>query len=203
MSIAKGTGYVRGNRRAAARKLASHLKYLEHRPRGAEETREDRTIFSDQKDAVGRHQAIDGIMEHTSSAVNFHKLVLSPSKEEPVSDWQEWTRCVMRDLEAFKGQELHWYAVKHGNTDDPHVHIVLAGSGERFKDGKPQAVKMYAQDYAFLRERGREHSGYDALQQDRELLRQIDQEPAHLEPYTHSASQTIERHATHARGIDR
>jgi hypothetical protein len=203
VSIAKGTGYVQGSRRAAALKLASHIKYLEHRPRGADETREDRTIFSDQKDAVGRHQAIDGIMEHTSSAVNFHKLVLSPSKDEPVSDWQEWTRRVMRDLEEFKRQELHWYAVKHGNTDDPHVHIVLAGSGERFRDGRPRAVKMYAQDYAFLRERGREQSGYDSLQQDRELARQIDREPEHLEPYTRSASQTIERDVPRSRGIDR
>ena len=203
MSIAKGTGYVRGNRRAAAIKLASHIKYLEHRPRGADETREDRTIFSDQKDAVGRHQAIDDVMAHTSSAVNYHKVVLSPSQEEPVSDWREWTRRVMRDLEEFKGQELHWYAVKHNNTDDPHVHVVLAGSGERFTNGRPQAVKMYAQDYAFLRERGREQSGYDHRQQDRELIRQITQEPEQPEPYTRSASKTTERDVSHSRGIDR
>ena len=203
MSIAKGTGYVQGSRRAAAGKLASHIKYLEHRPRGAEETRDDRTIFSEQRDAVGRHQAIDDVMNHTSSAVNYHRLVLSPSKDEPVSDWQEWTRRVMRDLEVFKRQELHWYAVKHSNTDDPHVHIVLAGSGERFTNGRPQAVKMYAQDYAFLRERGREHSGHDQLQQDRELTAQIDREPERLEAYTHSATKTNERDVTRSRGIDR
>lgn len=202
MTIAKGTGYVQGNRRAAAIKLANHIKYLEHRPRGAEETRGDRTIFSDRKDAVGRHQAIDDVMSHTSSAVNFHKLVLSPSKDEPVSDWRAWTRSIMRDLEEFKGQELHWYAVKHDNTDDPHVHIVLAGSGERFANGKPQAVKLYAQDYAFLRERGREHSGYDHVQRDRELAQQINQEPEQLEPYR-SASQTKERDPSRSQGIDR
>lgn len=202
MSIAKGTGYVQGNRRAAAIKLASHIKYLEHRPRGADERREDRAIFSDQKDAVGRHQAIDDVMSHTSSAVNYHKLVLSPSKDEPVSDWREWTRSIMRDLEEFKGQELHWYAVKHNNTDDPHVHVVLAGSGERFRDGRPQAVKLYAQDYAFLRERGREHSGYDYAQRDRELAQQISQEPEQLELYR-SPTQTKERDTSRTRGIDR
>lgn len=203
MSIAKGSGYVRGNRRAAALKLANHIKYLEHRSRASDETRADRTIFSDQKDAVGRHQAIDDVMNHTSSAVNFHKLVLSPSQDEPVSDWREWTRGIMRDLEEFKKQELHWYAMKHSNTDDPHVHIVLAGSGERFRDGRPQAVKMYAQDYTFLRERGREHSGYDHLQQDRELNRQISQEPEQLEIYIRSASKTTERDTSRSRGIDR
>jgi hypothetical protein len=203
MTIAKGTGYIRGNRRAAARTLANHLKYLEHRPRGGDETREDRTIFSDQKDAVGRHQAMDDVMTHTSSAVNYHKLVLSPSKDEPVSDWHEWTRSIMRDLEEFKRQELHWYAVKHSNTDDPHVHLVLAGSGEQFRTGRPQAVKLYPQDYAFLRERGREHSGYDHLQQDRALARQIVQEPERLEPYTRSASRTTERDPSRFKGIDR
>jgi hypothetical protein len=202
MTIAKGSGYVQGSRRAAAIRLANHIKYLEHRPRGSKETREDRTIFSDQKDAVGRHQAIDDVMNHTSSAVNFHKLVLSPSQEEPISDWREWTRNIMRDLEEFKQQELHWYAIKHNNTDDPHVQIVLAGSGERFRDGRPQAVKLYAQDYAFLRERGREHSGYDHLQRDRELNQQVGQEPERLEPYR-STSQAKERDTSRTRGIDR
>lgn len=201
MSIAKGTGYMRGNRRTAAIKLASHIKYLEHRPRGTDESREDRTIFSDQKDAVGRHQAIDDVMNHTSSAVNYHKLVLSPSQDEIVSDWQAWTRSILRDLEEFKRQELHWYAVKHNNTDNPHVHVVLAGSGERFRDGRPQTVKMYERDYAFLRERGREHSGYDSLQKDRELAQQILQEPER-DLYTRSASKTVERNVSQ-RGIDR
>ena len=65
MSIAKGTGFVKGPPRAVVKKLVSHAKYLEYRPRGAEETRADRTFFSEQRDAVGRHQVIDAVMEHT------------------------------------------------------------------------------------------------------------------------------------------
>lgn len=205
MTTAKGTGYVKGSPRAVVKKLVSHVKYLEHRPRGAEETRADRTFFSAQRDAVGRHEVIDDIMDHTLSRVSYHKIVLSPSKEEVIADWREWTRGVLRDLERFKGLELHWYAVKHSNTDDPHIHVVLAGSGENMTNGRRQAVLLHTQDYAFLRERGRERSGYDFdhQRQDSELVRQIDQELERLDPYTRSTSRSTERDTSRSRGIDR
>lgn len=203
MSVAKGTGYVKGPRRVVVKKLVSHVKYLEHRQRGADETRADRTIFSKDRDAVGRHEVIDDVMDHTSSKVGYHKIVLSPSKEEIITDWREWTRGIMRDLESFKGQELHWYAVKHSNTDDPHVHIVLAGSGERKDTGKPKSVELYPKDYAFLRERGQARSGYsyDQVQRDREVSQQIPHE--HID-VTHSVSKATERENPRAKGgIDR
>ncbi len=203
MSVAKGTGYVKGARRVVVKKLVSHVKYLEHRQRGADETRADRTIFSKDRDAVGRHEAIDDVMAHTSSQVGFHKIVLSPSKEEVITDWREWTRGIMRDLEAFKDQKLHWYAVKHSNTDDPHIHVVLAGSGELNDTGRPKAVKLYQQDYAFLRERGQARSGYsyDQRQRDRELSQQIPHEQMDV---ARSTSKTTERGNPRAKGgIDR
>lgn len=142
-------------------------------------------------------------MNHTSSQVGYHKIVLSPSKEEVITDWHEWTRSIMRDLEEYKGQTLHWYAVKHSNTDDPHVHVVLAGSGEHNSTGRPKAVKLYSQDYAFLRERGQARSGYsyDQRQRDSELSQQIPHEQI---DYTRSASKTTERENSRAKGgIDR
>jgi type IV secretory pathway VirD2 relaxase len=86
--------------------------------------------------------------------------VLSPSDEEPVHDWREWTRQVMHDLEDAQGKELHWFAVHHQNTEHPHVHVVVAGAGSNQETGREEPVKLYTKDYDQLRESGREHSDY-------------------------------------------
>jgi hypothetical protein len=162
--IAKGTGYVRGNREAAEARLTAHFKYIEHRHREENETRDDRRIFNSTKDVVNRGNAIEDVMSHTSTSVNYHKIVLSPDQGEQVTDWREWTRGVMDDLEKKQGRELHWYAVKHDNTDNPHVHVVLAGAGENHETGKLEAVKMYQKDYELLRQSGTDRSDRDWYQ---------------------------------------
>ncbi len=165
---------MRGNRQAAAARLTSHMKYTEHRSRESErETRDDRRIFSRDEDVVSRKDAVNDIMEHTSTSVNYHKVVLSPGQDEPISDWREWTRDVMADLEESQGRELHWYAVKHDNTDNPHVHVVIAGAGEN-QDGKLEPVKLYAQDYQLMRESGHEHSEYEHYHRIEELVKEYD-----------------------------
>ncbi len=180
--IAKGSGYVRGNRQAAAARLTSHLKYTEHRSKDPErETRDDRRIFSKEDDVVNRKDAIEDVMSHTSTSVNYHKVVLSPGQDEPVSDWREWTRDVMKDLEEAQGRELHWYAVKHDNTDNPHVHVVIAGAGENLETGKLEPVKLYTQDYQTMRESGREHSDYEHYHRIEELVKEYDSQER-LEP---------------------
>ena len=135
-------------------------------------------------------------MDHTSTSVNYHKIVLSPGQDEPVQDWREWTREVMADLEESQGKELHWYAVKHENTDNPHVHVVLAGSGENHETGKEEPVKMYAPDYKLMRESGREHSEHDWYRQIGEQLKEYDrQEERELVEQTqdHSRDQGLDR----------
>lgn len=162
--IAKGSGYVRG---AGARtRLVAHLKYIEHRARSERETRDDRRIFSRDVDVVSRSGAVQDIMDHEHRGVSFHKIILSPGQDEPIVDWREWTRAIMDDLQARLGKHLHWYAVHHNNTDNPHTHVVLAGLGENVKTGVPEQVRLYPADYQFLRERGREHSEHE---QQREL----------------------------------
>lgn len=159
--IAKGSGYIRGNRDAARARLISHFKYIEHRSRElASESRDDRRLFDKDQDVVSRRDAVNDVMEHTSTNVNFHKVVLSPSTDEPVQDWREWTREVMQDLEEAQGRELHWYAVHHHNTEHPHVHVVIAGAGYNQETEREEPVKLYTQDYNMLRESGHEHSDY-------------------------------------------
>src|SRR2546425_1223984 len=152
--IAKGR-YIKGgaaNSASAAGHLNSHLKYLEHRSREDQESREDRSIFSKGDDAVEHRDAVNDVMEHSSYSVSYHKIVLSPSDDEPVQDWREWTREVMADLEAEQGIDLHWYAVHHSNTEHEHVHVVIAGAGENWETGHEEAVKLYPEDYQMLRE---------------------------------------------------
>ncbi len=182
--IAKGSGYVRGNREASRARLGSHLKYVEHRSMDPErETREDRRIYSKDEDVVSRQDAMDDVMEHTSTSVNYHKIVLSPGEDEPVTDWREWTRDVMHDLEEEQGRELHWYAVNHHNTDNPHVHVVVAGAGENHETGEIEPVKLYAQDYEQLRESGRDHSDYEHYHRISDLVKEYDaQEQRELSP---------------------
>jgi hypothetical protein len=180
--IVKGSGYVRGNREKASTRLGSHLKYTEHRSKDAErETRDDRRIYSKDQDVVSRKDATNDIMEHTSTNVNYHKIVLSPGQDEPIRDWREWTREVMADLEERQGRALHWYAVNHNNTENPHVHVVLAGAGENLETGKTEPVKMYAPDYQAMRESGREHSEYEHNHRIEELVKEYDAQD-HVEP---------------------
>lgn len=175
--IAKGSGYVKGNKQAAHARLGAHFKYIEHRRRDASESRDDRRIFSKDDDVINRREAMEGIMEHSHNQVRYHKIVLSPGKDEPVQDWQKWTREVMHDLEQKKGKELHWYAVYHNNTDNPHVHVVLAGGAENRETGKMEPVKMYAhQDYRFMEASGREHSEHEWYQQIRDYVKEDENE---------------------------
>lgn len=159
--IAKGK-YVRGgDRKVASSHLKAHFKYIEHRSHDLEhEQRDDRRLFSKDSDVVHRREAVDDVMEHSSSRVSFHKIVLSPSEEEPVLDWRQWTREVMADLEETQQKELHWYAVRHENTAHPHVHVVVAGAGYDWETGEKTTVKLTRQDYEQLRESGHNHSEY-------------------------------------------
>jgi hypothetical protein len=176
--IARGR-YVKGgtaNHASAASHLNAHLKYLEHRSRDEQESREDRSIFSRDEDRVSRREAVADVMEHTSSSVSYHKIILSPGEDEPVQDWREWTREVMADLEEMQGKELHWYAVHHSNTEHEHVHVVVAGAGEDRETGREEAVKLYPEDYQVLRESGHDHSDHNFYYRLETILEELDRQ---------------------------
>lgn len=183
--IVKGK-YVKGgtaNQKAAASHLNAHTKYIEHRSRDNGESREDRHLFSKEHDDLDRKEATQEIMEHTSSSVSYHKIVLSPGEDEPVQDWRQWTRDVMADLEDTQDKYLHWFAVQHQNTDHPHVHVVLAGAGENRETGREEAVKLYQEDYQQLRESGREHSEHDFYHQIDDLVKELDRQDDVVRPF--------------------
>lgn len=159
-------------RPVAKAKLNAHLKYNQYRKGFADETREDRYLFSADNDHIQRVDAVNDVFDHTSYSALYHKIVLSPAEYEHVQDFKQWTRDIMNDLQEFKGVTLHWYAVvqshERENNNTPHVHIVLAGAGEDHQSGKKTTVRMDAKtDYAHMRQSGRDHSDY-ALYRDLE-----------------------------------
>ena len=190
--IARGTGFVKGKRTAVRSRLVAHLKYVEHRLRDEQESREDRRLFSKEEDRVTRQQAVEDVMGHTSSGVAYHKIVLSPAEDEPIRDWKQWTREVMADLEERQGKELHWYAVQHQNTDNPHVHVILAGAGEEPGAEKLKPVKLFAQDFQAMRESGQEHSEHEWYRQIQEHVREEERRESGRQSPEHDQSREID-----------
>ncbi len=175
--VVKGR-YVSGKNAKAGKHLAAHIKYAEYRKRGENETREDRSLFSQEHDHVDRKDAVHDIMSHTNSRVNYHKIIFSPGEHERIDDFRQWIRDQMSDLQERKGVHLHWCAVVHAHereqTSEPHVHVVLAGAGEDVHTGEQKIVRMDRNDYAFLREQGREHSNYEFYHELDTALRDLD-----------------------------
>ena len=183
-----------GGKKATGKKLSGHFKYLEHRPKDEEqepdkkETREDRYIFDAERDHVTRKDAVNDVTDHTSHRAAYHVLVLSPDPDEPVSDLRQWTRDIMHDLAESKGQDLHWYAVQHHNTEHPHVHVVIAGGAEKEGQEKREPVTIFHSDIDQLHESAFAHS-------DHELYQQLDQMHLHdLQELGQELAITISQH---------
>lgn len=168
----------RMSRQKAQSALSSHAKYLQYRERDPQrETKADRQFFNDEHDSLDRRWVVKDVMNEQEQAgdIYYHRIILSPSQEEPVSDWREWTRELMRDLEDRRNQDLNWYAVHHANTDDPHVHVILQGSGVDRETGHTEPVALTAEDFRSMRESGREHSDYEHQHFLAEKWRELDE----------------------------
>lgn len=133
---------------AVARAIA-HVKYIQHRP-GDDKPEDGRTFFDETEENLDGRSLRKAIRELEESKVVAHKLTLSP-EVEPL-DKKEYTREIMEQLAAEKGQTLKWMAVEHNNTAHHHIHVVILGKD---KDGK--SVRIDKDDYPKIREWGDRH----------------------------------------------
>ena len=141
--------------------LGNHLKYLQYRDRAEGESKQDRLFFNAERDGLNWRPAANAMMPgERAGDIYFHRMILSPADDEPVADWQAWTRAIMHDLERRLGKSLNWYATHHQNTAHPHVHVIMKGTGID-REGRTVPVTLNPQDFKFLREKGREHSEYE------------------------------------------
>ncbi len=163
---------VKTNWTKSAGAAKASIRYIETRPRGADEPA--RELWT--KDGtISRADAYAQIDAHHRHSVAAHRLILSPSADAPPDDLRRMTREVMSRLEATRGQTLHWVATEHRNTSHPHVHVILSGSGEH--DGRDRAVRLTPRDLDQLREDGRTYCreyGRDGYHLDRALDRECD-----------------------------
>lgn len=135
------------------------LRYYQLRPRGVDEP--PRTLFSSDG-TLSRAEATRLIESHQPPGGRYlaHRLMLSPGDDERPEDLRAMTYRVMRGLAREKEHSLAWVAVEHRNTDQPHVHILLAGGGEHV--GGVREVRLGRADHTRLKADAAEYCRLEA-----------------------------------------
>ncbi len=171
------TQHVRASKYTAQKAttfVKNHLKYLQYRDRNPEqESKQDRLFFNAEQERLNWRPIAKAMMQERAGDIYFHRMILSPADDEPIADWQGWTRAVMSDLEKRLGKSLNWYATHHQNTAHPHMHIILQGTGIDRETGRAAPVILNPQDFKFLRDKGREYSEYENQRFLAETLRDL------------------------------
>ena len=62
------------------------------------------------------------------------RIIVSPEDAAELTELREYTRDLVRQMEADLGTRLDWVAVDHWNTDNPHVHLLVRGQTDRGAD---------------------------------------------------------------------
>jgi len=131
----------------AARKIASQVQHLKGSFR-TDERREERRLCGPDGEIADQAAARALLTAAIGPKVTFHRLILSPlATGRPAAarrdDLEEWTRLVLADLGRELGLRLVWVAAVHGNTDTPHVHVLVGGAAERVHwPGKGQTTSV-------------------------------------------------------------
>lgn len=145
---------------AAVGRALAHVKYIRNRP-GRDKEKAGREFFTEDRDGVKGRELRAKIRELEQANVVIHKLTLAPQIEP--FDKKKYTRDVMKEISAEKGQDLSWFAVEHGNTAHAHIHVVILGKDKNGKD-----VRFDKKDYPKLREYGDRHlERWQPLEMDR------------------------------------
>lgn len=145
--------YVR-QRAGISRTLREALIYMQRREPGPGEEPADRVLFTAEQDAITRAEAQRLLLRQADEEVAYHRLILSPAR--PLDGLTYWTRQLFDDLAAYQGLPLTWVGVAHRNTDQPHVHVLLAGSAG--DDGLRRPLRLRHPDLQLLHERGAHHA---------------------------------------------
>ena len=166
MSRKTGNRTTAGRRKGACsyhQRCAVRVTYLNNKTRGQWQAhgrylaRESATFENDAK-AVGFNRENDEIdivrqLEGWQGAgdVRLFKLIVSPEFGDQV-ELSRLTRGLIEQMEEDLGTDLEWIAVKHHNTEHPHVHIVVRGvrgDGQSLRlsrDYVQQGIRSIAQD---------------------------------------------------------
>ena len=116
----------RGGRRMAP--LSAHIAYLKRE--GVTRDGSPTRMF----DAEGDRADDRGFAERCKDDRHHFRVIVSPEDAAELTDLRDYTRDLMRQMEADLGTRLDWVAVDHWNTDNPHVHLLVRGRSDQGGD---------------------------------------------------------------------
>lgn len=156
--------------RVAGRRMAplsAHIAYLKREgvTRDGSATR----MF----DADGDRADDRGFAERCKDDRHHFRIIVSPEDAADLTDLREYTRDLVRQMEADLGTRLDWVAVDHWNTDNPHVHLLVRGINDQGGD------LVIARDYIGhgLRSRAEELASAElGPKPEHEIVRALDRE---------------------------
>ena len=116
----------RGGRRMAP--LSAHIAYLKRE--GVTRDGSPTRMF----DAEGDRADDRVFAERCKDDRHHFRVIVSPEDAAELTDLRDYTRDLMRQMEADLGTRLDWVAVDHWNTDNPHVHLLVRGRSDQGGD---------------------------------------------------------------------
>lgn len=115
-------------KRAGARSIAMHLRYIERD--GVTADGSPANAYGAEVDAVDTREFASRCRDDRHQ----FRFIVSPEDGVDIADLREYTRELMTHLERDLGTRLDWVAVDHWDTDNPHSHVVLRGKDSGGKD---------------------------------------------------------------------
>lgn len=108
--------------------LAAHLDYLQRD--GVTRDGERGVLFGADSESLDRNE----FAARCEDDRHHFRFIVSPEDAEQMRDLKGFTRDLMARMERDLGTRLDWRAVKHWNTDNPHVHIIVRGIDDDGRD---------------------------------------------------------------------
>ncbi|MBP6030961.1 MAG: DUF3363 domain-containing protein [Sphingobium sp.] len=115
-----------GGRRMAP--LSAHIAYLKRD--GVTRDGSPTQMF----DADGARADTSAFADRCRDDRHHFRVIVSPEDATDLSDLRDYTRDLVRQMEADLGTRLEWVAVDHWNTDNPHVHLLMRGVTDQGQD---------------------------------------------------------------------
>lgn len=125
-------------RKVAASSVGTHLRYIERD--GVTRAGQRGQAYGAAADAAD----LKAFEERGKGDRHQFRFIVSVEDAEQLEDLRDYTRELMRRMEADLESRLDWVAVDHWDTDNPHTHVVLRG---RTGDGRASQDLVIAPDY--------------------------------------------------------
>ncbi|AXE65278.1 type VI secretion protein [Hyphomonas sp. CACIAM 19H1] len=115
-----------GGRRMAP--LSAHVSYLQR-----EGVTRDGSL-AEMFDANSDRADTSAFANRCKDDRHHFRIIVSPEDAAELTDLREYTRDLVRQMEADLCTRLDWVAVDHWNTDNPHVHLLVRGVNDQGSD---------------------------------------------------------------------